>query len=101
VCSSDLEGLGYSFNLPIDAFTQDESFLSSYESALKEIVDFFNPDIILTQNGADAHYLDPLTHLCTSMKVFERIPQLAHELAHKYCEGKWVEIGRASCRERV
>jgi len=87
------KGLGYSFNLPIDAFTQDESFLSLYEFAFKEIVDFFNPDIILTQNGADAHYLDPLTHLCTSMKVYERIPQLAHELAHKYCEGKWVATG--------
>lgn len=87
------EGLGYSFNLPIDAFTQDESFLFLYESAFKEIVDFFNPDIILTQNGADAHYSDPLTHLCTSMKVYERIPQLAHDLAHKYCNGKWIATG--------
>jgi len=87
------DGIGYSFNIPIDAFTQDESFLHLYEFAFKEIIECFNPDVILTQNGADAHYLDPLTHLCTSMKVYERIPQLAHDLAHKYCNGKWIATG--------
>src|SRR5699024_1347243 len=67
--------------------------LEIFEFAFREIVDFFEPDIILTQNGADAHYLDPLTHLCTSMKVYEHIPELAHELAHKYCDGRWIATG--------
>src|SRR5699024_7930234 len=35
------DGIGYTFNLPIDAFTQDKSFLTLYESAFREIVDFF------------------------------------------------------------
>ncbi|MFD1038161.1 acetoin utilization protein AcuC [Virgibacillus byunsanensis] len=87
------EGHGYSFNIPIDAFTEDESFLEVYENAFKGIVDFFKPDIIVTQNGADAHTYDPLTHLCGTMEIFERIPLLAHELAHQYCEGKWIAIG--------
>lgn len=87
------EGHGYSFNLPIDAFTQDESFLQLYETAFKEIAAYFQPDIILTQNGADAHVYDPLTHLCGTMAIYERIPQLAHELAHQYCDGKWVATG--------
>lgn len=87
------EGHGYSFNLPIDAYTQDESYLQLYESALREIIEYFKPDVILTQNGADAHTFDPLSHLCTSMKIYERIPLLAHELAHEYCDGKWVATG--------
>ena len=87
------EGHGYSFNLPIDAYTQDESFLELYETAFKEIVDYFKPDVILTQNGADAHTFDPLTHLCASMAIYERIPLLAHELAHEYCDGKWIATG--------
>ena len=87
------EGHGYAFNLPIDAFTQDESFLQLYESAFKSVVDFFEPDIIVTQNGADAHFLDPLTHLCTTMETYEKIPMLAHELAHKHCNGKWIALG--------
>lgn len=87
------EGHGYTFNLPIDAFTEDESFIHVYEGALREIADFFQPDVILTQNGADAHVNDPLTHLCTTVESFERIPLLAHEIAHQYCQGRWIALG--------
>ncbi|MCP3025357.1 acetoin utilization protein AcuC [Halobacillus sp. A5] len=87
------EGYGYSFNLPIDAFTEDESFIELYEYAFKEIVEYFKPDIIITQNGADAHYLDPLTHLCSTIKIYEQIPKIAHDLAHEFCEGRWVALG--------
>lgn len=87
------EGFGYSFNIPIDAFTEDESFLEVYENALKEVADYFKPDIIVTQNGADAHTYDPLTHLCSTMKIYEEIPKLAHEIAHTYCDGRWIALG--------
>ncbi|MBY7143893.1 acetoin utilization protein AcuC [Virgibacillus sp. NKC19-3] len=87
------EGHGYAFNLPIDAFTENESFLQGYETAFKEIAAFFKPDVIITQNGADAHCFDPLTHLCATMDIYERIPALAHELAHQYCNGKWIALG--------
>ncbi|RYG74938.1 acetoin utilization protein AcuC [Lentibacillus lipolyticus] len=87
------EGHGYSFNIPIDAFTEDESFLSVYESSIRKVAAFFQPDVILTQNGADAHVFDPLTHLCTTAAAFERIPLIAHELAHQYCNGRWIALG--------
>src|SRR5699024_8297850 len=87
------DGHGYSFNIPIDAFTQDESFIHIYERALTKIATFFKPDVIVSQNGADAHCYDPLTHLCSTMKTFEYIPLLAHELAHEYCGGKWIALG--------
>ncbi|WP_163971672.1 acetoin utilization protein AcuC [Oceanobacillus halotolerans] len=87
------EGHGYTFNLPIDAFTEDESFIQLYKSAFEEITSFFQPDVIVTQNGADAHSLDPLTHLCASMQIYEKIPSIAHQLAHTYCNGKWIALG--------
>ncbi|WP_042223174.1 histone deacetylase [Oceanobacillus manasiensis] len=87
------QGHGYTFNLPLDAFTEDDSFISVYDSAIKEVAEFFRPDIIVTQNGADAHCYDPLTHLCSTMKTFEYIPKIAHEIAHDYCGGKWVALG--------
>ncbi|MDC3412678.1 acetoin utilization protein AcuC [Aquibacillus sp. 3ASR75-11] len=87
------KGFGYSFNVPIDAFTEDESFLHVYESAFKEICHYFKPDVIITQNGADAHAYDPLTHLCATMEIYEKIPTLAHQLAHTYCDGKWIALG--------
>lgn len=87
------KGYGYSFNIPVDAFTEDDSWLHAYRTALTEIADFFKPDVILTQNGADAHYLDPLTHLSSTMKIYREVPKLAHEIAHQYCDGKWIAVG--------
>lgn len=87
------EGYGTSFNFPIDAFTEDESFLDIYRTSFREIVEAFNPDVILSQNGADAHYFDPLTHLYGTMKIYQEIPKLAHELAHEFCGGKWIAVG--------
>ncbi|KIL46356.1 acetoin utilization protein AcuC [Jeotgalibacillus campisalis] len=87
------KGYGYSFNIPLDAFTEDESFLAAYEQSFREIIEFFKPDVILTQNGADAHCLDPLTHLSSTMKIYCEIPKIAHQLAHEYCDGKWIAVG--------
>lgn len=87
------EGYGTSFNFPLDAFTEDESFLDIYRTALHEIIESFKPDVILSQNGADAHYFDPLTHLYGTMNIYREIPKLAHELAHQYCGGKWIAVG--------
>ncbi|HLR02418.1 MAG TPA: acetoin utilization protein AcuC [Virgibacillus sp.] len=87
------DGHGYAFNIPIDAFTEDDSFIHVYEEAFRRIAAFFKPDVIMTQNGADAHAYDPLTHLSLSMRSYERIPELAHELAHEYCNGKWIALG--------
>ncbi|MCR6107615.1 acetoin utilization protein AcuC [Salipaludibacillus agaradhaerens] len=87
------DGYGYSFNIPFEAFTEDASWLSSYGKAMREVAAYFKPDIILTQNGADAHYYDPLTHLCSTMTIFHEIPKLAHELAHEFCDGRWVAVG--------
>lgn len=86
-------GYGYSFNIPVDAFTEDESWLFAYTNAFKEIAEFFKPDVILTQNGTDSHYYDPLTHLSTTMKIYREIPKLAHKIAHQYCGGKWIAVG--------
>lgn len=87
------KGYGFSFNIPVDAFTEDDSWLHAYRTAFREVAEFFKPDVILTQNGADAHYLDPLTHLSSTIKIYREIPKLAHELAHEYCGGKWIAVG--------
>uniref|UniRef100_UPI00313C5DBE acetoin utilization protein AcuC n=2 Tax=Bacillus sp. OTU530 TaxID=3043862 RepID=UPI00313C5DBE len=86
-------GYGYSFNVPLDAFTEDESFLYTYRTLIREIAAYFEPDVILTQNGVDAHYYDPLTHLCATINVYQEIPKIAHEIAHEYCNGRWIAVG--------
>ncbi|TPG69529.1 acetoin utilization protein AcuC [Brevibacillus laterosporus] len=89
----DGQGFGYCVNVPLDAFTEDDSFLEIYDSLLPRIARGFQPDIIITQNGCDAHSYDPLTHLSCSMRIYQEIPRLAHQLAHELCQGKWVAVG--------
>ncbi|SFF05114.1 acetoin utilization protein AcuC [Alteribacillus iranensis] len=87
------KGYGFSINVPVDAFTEDESFLECYETTFRELADFFKPDVIFTQNGADAHYYDPLSHLSVTTETYKQIPKVAHQIAHEYCDGKWIAVG--------
>lgn len=89
----DGKGYGYSVNVPLDAFTEDESYLAIYQELIPKLVRGFKPDVILSQNGCDAHAYDPLTHLSCSMKIYQQIPRLAHQLAHDYCDGRWIAVG--------
>lgn len=86
-------GYGTSFNLPLEPFTEDESWLECFEASLRKVIAGFRPDVILSQHGCDAHAFDPLSHIHCSMNIYARIPSLLHELAHSYCEGRWIAVG--------
>lgn len=87
------DGYGFSFNIPLEAYTEDDSFIEVYEQSVEPLLDAFKPDLIITQNGCDGHYLDPLTHLALTTRTYEAIPKLAHRLAHIYCQGRWLALG--------
>ncbi len=86
-------GYGYSLNVPLDPYTEDNSFIEAFTTVLERAIQSFKPDVIVTQNGADAHRFDPLTHLSTSTLIYREIPKLVHQLAHQYCEGRWIALG--------
>jgi acetoin utilization protein AcuC len=86
-------GIGYSINVPLEPFTDDESWISCFESVIPEVLRAFEPDLILSQNGCDGHALDPLTHLSATTRLYEYIPRRVHELAHELCDGRWVATG--------
>lgn len=87
------EGFGYTVNLPIDAFTEDESFINVFKESLESAILKFEPDVIVSQNGVDAHYRDPMTHLSLTSKSYEIIPRFVKEMADKYTNGKWIALG--------
>jgi acetoin utilization protein AcuC len=87
------EGKGYSVNVPLQPYTDDDSFISTFEAVVPEALRAFEPDLILSQNGCDAHKLDPLTHLSATTRLYEHVPAAIHDLAHELCEGRWVATG--------
>ena len=86
-------GKGYSVNVPLQPYTDDDSFMSAFETVVPEVLRAFEPDLILSQNGCDAHKLDPLTHLSATTRLYEHVPARMHDLAHELCGGRWVATG--------
>jgi acetoin utilization protein AcuC len=87
------EGKGYAVNVPLQPYTDDDSFISTFEAVVPEALRAFEPDLIISQNGCDAHQLDPLTHLSATTRLYEHVPAAIHDLAHELCEGRWVTTG--------
>ncbi len=86
-------GRGYSVNVPLEPFTEDDSYIEAIESLLSPLVTSFAPDVIITQHGCDTHAWDPLTHLSLTMRGIQAQIKAAHQLAHTYCNGRWVAVG--------
>lgn len=86
-------GYGYAINVPLDAFTDDDSWLAGYDRIVPAVVRAFRPEVIVLQNGCDGHFLDPLTHLHATTRTFERAATLVHQLAHEYCDGRLIALG--------
>lgn len=86
-------GRGYSVNVPLEPFTEDDSYNEAITALLPPLVLSFAPDVIISQHGCDTHAWDPLTHLALTMHGITAQMKLAHELAHTYCQGRWVALG--------
>jgi acetoin utilization protein AcuC len=58
------DGIGYCVNLPMWPGASDEVWLRTWRNGGLAILGAFNPNAIVLQMGTDAHYLDPLAHIC-------------------------------------
>jgi len=86
-------GRGYSVNVPLEPFTEDDSYIEAIEALLCPLVTSFAPDVIVSQHGCDTHAWDPLTHLSLTMRGIQAQMKLVHQLVHTYCQGRWVALG--------
>jgi acetoin utilization protein AcuC len=77
-------GRGFSVNVPLAPYTDDETFVWAFDQVTPSLVERFKPDVVVAQLGVDAHWRDPLTHLALTTHGFEalfrRISQLSPRL---------------------
>lgn len=57
------KGRGYSVNVPLLAHSDDPLFMKAFDEVVYPLIAAFNPDILVTQLGADTFRTDPLTRL--------------------------------------
>lgn len=86
-------GRGYAVNVPLQPFTEDDSYIEMMEAIIAPLALSFAPDVLVTVHGCDTHAWDPLTHLSLTMRGIQAQIRLAHQLAHSYCQGRWLALG--------
>jgi acetoin utilization protein AcuC len=81
-------GRGLKLNVPLEPFTEGDSYLQALEKVSVPALDFFRPDVLVVQCGADAHHLDPLADLMLTTQDFERVFRFILRLAEQYTGGR-------------
>jgi acetoin utilization protein AcuC len=66
-------GRGLKLNLPLEPFTEGESYLEVLEQVTPAALRHFRPDVLVVQAGADAHFDDPLSDLMLTTRDYEAI----------------------------
>lgn len=66
-------GRGLKLNLPLEPFTEGESYLEVVEQVIPPALRHFRPDVLVVQAGADAHFDDPLSDLMLTTRDYEAI----------------------------
>jgi acetoin utilization protein AcuC len=79
---------GLSVNVPLEPFTESESYLESFEAVVPAALEQFSPHVLVVQAGADAHFADPLGDLALTTQTFEKLYRRILELAETHTKGR-------------
>ncbi len=84
------EGTGRKLNIPLEPFTEDDSYLEVLQMGLEPALRWFRPDAMVIQCGADAHYLDPLAEILLTTRVYTKIFPLLRQYVADFSGGNAV-----------
>ena len=84
------KGIGRSLklNLPLEPFTEGDSYFEVFNGVVPQALSWFKPDAIIVQAGTDAHFSDPLADLMLTTQDYEKIFRRLIELADRYSKGR-------------
>lgn len=66
-------GWGTKLNVPLEPFTDGESYLEVLDAVVPAALRQFRPGVLVVQSGADAHFDDPLADLMLNTRDYEAI----------------------------
>jgi acetoin utilization protein AcuC len=84
---------GSAVNVELPPGTDDAGWLRAFHAVVPDLVREFEPDILVSQQGCDSHFEDPLANLMVSIDGHRSAYLTLHELAHDCCEGRWLATG--------
>lgn len=87
------DAAGTSVNLSLPEETGDAGFLRAFHAVVPAVLDAFEPEVIISQHGADAHERDPMSDLRMSLEGQRRLALDIADLADAHCQGRWIATG--------
>ncbi|MDA1215867.1 MAG: acetoin utilization protein AcuC [Chloroflexi bacterium] len=78
------KGRGYSVNVPLFPYTDDDVFLEAFDAVVPPLIDAFKPDVLATQLGIDTYMTDPLTHLALSTTGYVALVRRFGDMAYPW-----------------
>jgi len=84
---------GTSVNVPLPPLAGTDEWLTALREVIVPLVEAFEPQVLVSQDGADSHHGDPLAHVQTTMEVFPAMWREIHDLAHRAAGGRWLALG--------
>jgi acetoin utilization protein AcuC len=84
---------GRAVNVALPPGTNDSGWLRAFHAVVPSVLRAFQPEVLVTQCGADSYVLDPLADLRLTVDG-QRAAHLAlRDLAEELCDGRWVAMG--------
>jgi len=81
-------GRGLKLNLPLEPFTDGESYLEVFDRVVPAALGHFRPAVLVVQAGADAHFDDPLADLMLTTRDYEALFRRILGLADAFTAGR-------------
>ena len=86
------DGLGTTLNFPLDAFSEDSTYLDIIGNKLVPKIQNFKPDLIIISAGFDAHEDDPLGQMKVSSDCYRKMTSMILKLAEEVCDGRLLSM---------
>ncbi|MDO8750171.1 MAG: acetoin utilization protein AcuC, partial [Dehalococcoidia bacterium] len=83
-------GAGYSVNVPLAPYTDDDVYLWAFQEVVPPLLGAFRPDALVTQLGIDTYVSDPITHLALTTRGYIQAVELLAQAARSI---PWVALG--------
>ncbi|MDM4723232.1 acetoin utilization protein AcuC [Micromonospora sp. WMMA1363] len=87
------EAPGSAVNIPLPPGVDDAGWQRAFHAIVPSVLHAFQPQVLVTQCGADGHRLDPLADLNLSVDGQRATYIALRALADELCEGRWVATG--------
>jgi len=84
---------GTAVNVSLPARTTTARWARAVDAVVPAVLRAFEPEVVVSQHGCDAHTVDPLTNLRVSVDGMRWADELVHSLAHELCAGRWLALG--------